>query len=161
VVLPGANFPVPGGGPPAKGALVFVADTKSGVWSGAIYADLGRAVGEASIALALMLGINPFSRRYFPKVGGGTSEKRIFHLVFPGVIIPPPWDVPTIQGRAAAEFAGWGGEQQLRQLFPALPPMTPPRPVVIKPLDHRLTEFDEDEEVPRQFKGGDLPKDEL
>jgi hypothetical protein len=68
--------------------------------------------------------------------------------------------VSSIQARALAEFSAWGGEPALRQLFPALPAMMGPRPVVIKPPDHRLTDFDE-EEVPRRFKGGDLPKENL
>jgi hypothetical protein len=163
IVLTGVSFPVPAGSPLGKGALVFVADTKTGVYSGAIYADVGRAVGEASLALALMLGINPFSRRYFPKVGGGTSDRRIFHLVFPSEIVPPPWDVPTIQAKAWAEFGSWGGEQALRQLFPSMPPMSGPKPVVIKPPDPRLADdFEEtDEDVMRRFKGADVPKNEL
>jgi hypothetical protein len=69
VVLTGASFPVPVGHTLTKGGLVFVVDTKSGIYSGAIYSDVGRAVGESSIALALMLGVNPFSRKYFPQGG--------------------------------------------------------------------------------------------
>ncbi|MGY3585727.1 hypothetical protein ACVIGB_005216 [Bradyrhizobium sp. USDA 4341] len=161
VVLTGSDFPVPAGLALSKGCLAFVADVRTGIYSGAIYADVGRAVGEASLALALMVGINPFSRRYFPKVGGGTAEKRIFHLVFPTDVVPPPWDVAAIQAKAAAAFAAWGGEPALRQLFPALPPMTGPRPVVIRPPDQRLALPPDEDEAPRGFKGGDVPKSAL
>jgi hypothetical protein len=83
VVLTGPSLPVPTGLVLKKGCIVFVVDTKTGIYSGAIYGDVGRAVGEASLALALMLNINPSSAKYFPKVVGGTSDRRIFHLVFP------------------------------------------------------------------------------
>jgi hypothetical protein len=161
VVLTGSSFPVPAGYPLSKGCLVFVTDTKTGIYSGAIYADAGRAVGEASLALALMLGVNPFSRKYFPKVGGGTSERRIFHLVFPTKVVPPQWNVGAIQLQAKRAFDGWGGEQALRQLFPAMPAMSDPRPVVIKPPDHRLTDCEEEDEPRRCFKGDDLSKEKL
>lgn len=161
VVLTESSLPAPAGHALTKGCLVFVADTKTGIYSGAIYGDVGRAVGEASLALALMLDINPFSKKYFPKVGGGTSDKRIFHLVFPSDVVSAPWDVPTIQTRAQTAFNAWGGEQALRQLFPNMPPMSGPRPVVIKPPDHGLIGVEEDEGLPRRFKGSDVPKSEL
>src|SRR5262249_2029934 len=113
VVLTGSSLPVPAGTTLRKGCLVFVADTKTGIYSGAIYADVGRAVGEASLALALMLGINPFSKKHFPKVGGGTSERRIFYLVFPTTGISPQWDVAEIQRQAKQSFESWGGEAAL------------------------------------------------
>ncbi|MGY4512103.1 hypothetical protein [Bradyrhizobium sp. USDA 3650] len=159
VVLTGSSFPLPAGSAALrKGCLAFVVDTKTGIYSGAIYADVGRAVGEASLALALMLGINPFSRRYFPKVGGGTSDKRIFHLVFPAIVVPPPWPVSATQQQAKQAFDGWGGEAALRELFPRMPPMSGPRPVVIRRPDASVAGFEEDDEPARQFKGADEPK---
>jgi len=161
VVLTGGSLPVPAGSTLRKGCVVFVADTKTGIYSGAIYADVGRAVGEASLALALMLGINPFSRRFFPKVEGGTSERRIFYLVFPSIVIPPQWNVSEIQRQAKQSFDSWGGEAELRRLFPAMPAMSGPRPVVIKPPAHRSTEFEKSNEPQRQFKGDDVSKEDL
>lgn len=161
VVLTGASLPVPGGLTLKKSCIVFVVDTKTGIYSGAIYADVGRAVGEASLALALMLNINPFSRKYFPKVGGGTSDRRIFHLVFPENVVHPPWDVVSLQKQAMDCFEGWGGEQALRGLFPSMPAMSGPRPVVIKPPAHDLHDFERSAEAPRAFKGADVPKSEL
>jgi Fungal chitosanase of glycosyl hydrolase group 75 len=161
VVLTGASLPVPGGLVLKKSCIVFVVDTKTGIYSGAIYADVGRAVGEASLALALMLNINPFSKKFFPKVGGGTSDRRIFHLVFPETVVQPPWDVASIQKQAKDGFDVWGGEQALRGLFPSMPVMSGPRPVVIKPPDHALADFENTDEPRPDFKGGDVPKSEL
>jgi len=161
VVLSGVSLPVPGGLVLKKGCVVFVVDTKTGIYSGAIYGDVGRAVGEASLALALMLNINPFSKKYFPKVGGGTSDRRIFHLVFPETVVPLPWDVASIQQQAKGAFDAWGGEQELRGLFPSMPAMSGPRPVVIGPPDHTLQDFEVNDELRPAFKGGDVPKGEL
>jgi len=162
VVLTGrSSFPVPHGTQLNKGCIVFVTDTKTGIYSGAIYADAGRAVGEASLALALMLSINPFSRKLWPKVTGGTSERRIFHLVFPAEIVPAPWSVDIIQSRAADLFNEWGGEGTLRRLFPQMPAMSGPRSVVIEPPKALIvTSRDEDEAVPA-FRGQDVPKSKL
>jgi hypothetical protein len=163
VVLTGSSLPVPAGCVLKKGCIAFVVDTKTGIYSGAIYGDVGRAVGESSLALALMLNINPFSVRHFPKVVGGVAEKRIFHLIFPKSILPAPWDVASLQTQAKDLFDGWGGEAELRGLFPAMPAMSPPRPVVIQPPPHAAAPEVEAREAlgPRQFKGADVPKSEL
>jgi len=161
VVLTGSSFPVPAGTALTKGCLVFVADTLTGNYSGAIYGDAGRAVGEASPALALMLDINPFNKLLWPKVTGGVDDLRIIYIVFPKVVIPPPWNVGDIQHQAWTAFQQWGGEAQLKQLFPHMPKMSGPRPVVITPpvaaahadkLDAVIDKFG-----PR-LKGGDVPK---
>jgi hypothetical protein len=39
--------------------------------------------------------------------------------------------------------------------------MSGPRPVVIKPPDHRSTEFEVSNELRRQFKGDDVSKEDL
>jgi hypothetical protein len=161
VVLNNGSLPVPAGQVLTKGCLVFVADTKTGNYSGAIYADVGRAVGEASLALALMLGINPFSKKQFPKVVGGVGQKRIFYLVFLNGIIPPPWDVPTIQQKAEQHFDAWGGETALRALYPGMPPMSGPRPVIIKPPDTLTADFEELDEAKGSFRGSDVSKAKL
>ncbi len=161
VVLTGGSLPVPAGLVLTKGCVVFVADTNTGNYSGAIYADVGRAVGEGSLALALMLGINPFSKKHFPKVVGGIGDRRTFHLVFLKDIIPPPWDVPTIQQKAKQLFDAWGGEAVLRGLYPKMPPMSGPRPLVIKPPDVMTADFEEFDGVKPSFRGSDLPKEQL
>jgi hypothetical protein len=161
VVLTGASLPVPNGLVLKKSCIVFVADTKTGIYSGAIYADVGRAVGEASLALALMLNINPFSKKYFPKVLGGTSDKRIFHLVFPETVVPAPWDVTSVQTQAKSCFDAWGGEQALRRLFPSMPTMSGPRPAVIKSPDQTMENFENKDEARPSFKGEDVSKKEL
>jgi hypothetical protein len=161
VVLTGNSLPVPAHLTLRKGCIVFVVDTKTGIYSGAIYGDVGRAVGEASLALALMLNINPFSRKYFPKVIGGTSDRRVFHLVFPEVVVPPPWNVDSIQDQAKRVFDSWGGETELRGLYPKMPAMTGPRPIVIKPPDHTIADIDIDDGLKPNFKGDDVPKADL
>lgn len=165
VVLTGASaFPNPAGMLLQKGCIVFVTDTSTGIYSGAIYADVGRAVGEGSIALALMLGIDPFDRRRWPKVTGGVSDKRIFHLVFPHEIVAPPWPVDEIQRRALALFQRWGGEVALKDIFPRMPTMSGPRPVVIEPsaqvADSRRGDVEQELDA-REFKGADVPKADL
>jgi hypothetical protein len=136
-------------------------DTKTGIYSGAIYGDVGRAVGEASLALALMLNINPFSKKYFPKVLGGTPDRRIFHLVFPDLVVPPPWNVASIQQQANDAFDAWGGEQELRGLYPTMPAMSGPRPVIIEAPSEALQDFEVNDELKPAFKGGDVPKSVL
>jgi hypothetical protein len=39
--------------------------------------------------------------------------------------------------------------------------MSGPRPVIIKPPDPRLTDFEEDDEPERRFKGSDVPKEQF
>lgn len=125
IVLPRATFPTTAG-TVQDGCVAYVVDVRTGGTSGAIFADVGHAVGEASIALALCLGLQPFSRTYYPKVVG-FDGLRFFYLVFPTVTVPPPWDVTQIQQIANREFLRWGGEAQLRALVPDLPPLKPPK----------------------------------
>jgi hypothetical protein len=161
IVLTGGTFPTPNSTGLQTGALAFVVDTRTGNYSGAIYADVGRAVGEASLALALMLSIDPFSKRYWPKVTGGVTGRVIFYLVFPKVIIPPPWDVKTIQQSAYAEFQAWGDEPALNQLFPAMPKMSGPRPIIIRP-PVQIQDFDaNDDATNERIKGSDISKEQL
>lgn len=75
--------------------------------------------------------------------------------------MPSPWDVGLIQKQAKDVFDEWGGEPTLRELFPALPPMSGPRPAVIRRPHRTLDRFDSTEEPKPAFKGGDVPKSEL
>ena len=162
VVLTGpSSFPTAPGCRLQKGCLVLVTDTLTGIYSGAIYADVGRAVGEASLALALMLSIDPFDRRRWPKVTGGVAERRIFHLVFPQDVVAPPWSVDEIQKRASDLFQQWGGEAALSELFPRMPVMSGPRPVVIKPPTDITEPRRGDDIAEPRFKGQDVEKAEL
>ena len=140
---------------------MFVTDIRTGIYSGAIYADVGRAVGEASLALALMISIDPFHNRLWPKVTGGVAEKRIFHLVFPQEVVAPPWSVDEIQKRALDLFRQWGAETALRELFPGMPAMSGPRPVIIKPPTEPVETRRGEETAAPQFRGQDVPKAEL
>jgi hypothetical protein len=112
-----------------------------------------------------MLSIDPFDKRRWPKVTGGVSGKRIFHLVFPTEVVAAPWPVVEIQSRALSLFEKWGGESVLRRLFPNVPALSGPRPVVIEPpavvteaTPNRLP--DEEAAFPR-IKAQDVPKSEL
>lgn len=125
VVLPKSTFPAPPGTTLKSGCVVFVVDTTTGGSTGAIFADVGRAVGEGSIALALRLGLDPFISNLRPKLHG-FDGKRFFYLVFPEVVVAPPWPLATIQDTANAQFQNWGGEAQLKALFPAIPDLRPP-----------------------------------
>jgi hypothetical protein len=137
IVLPGSRFPLPSGTTLTDGCVAFVVDTKTGGTSGAIFADVGRAVGEGSIALARRLGLDPFSKRFFPKVVGFEDKKdfaRFFCVVFPRTVIPPPWPVAAIQQAADAQFIAWGGEAQLKALVAGLPPLRRPDESPLPPL---------------------------
>jgi Fungal chitosanase of glycosyl hydrolase group 75 len=80
-----------------------------------IYADVGPAdsIGELSMRMATALGLNND-----PK-GGGTSEKSIIYLVFPGS--SPGWQAPNVWFNAANNlFKQWGGLDRLKKLIPDL-----------------------------------------
>jgi len=137
VVLPRAKFPLPKGMKLKDGCVAFVVDTKTGGTSGAIFADVGNAVGEGSIALARRLGLDPFSKKLFPKVIGFQDKKdfsRFFCVVFPRAIIAPPWPVADIQKAADAQFKAWGGEAQLKAIVAGLPSLKPPDESPLPPL---------------------------
>lgn len=119
IVLP-SPFPNAGAAyPKIKGGdCAVVVDLKTGQWTGAIYADTGRSVGEASLRVSLNLGFDPRKSKYPPKVAGGMSRKDFFYLVFPGTVMPFPLSEPAIQKEAAKLFAAWGGMAQVRALYP-------------------------------------------
>jgi peptidoglycan hydrolase-like protein with peptidoglycan-binding domain len=119
VVLP-YPFPDIAGEPKvSKGDCAFVLDLKTGNSAAAIFGDVGRAVGEGSIRLAIDLGLKPFSAKYPPKVIGYEGF-RFFYLLFPGVPIAPPWDPSTIAATTQTAFEAWGGMARVRALFPEL-----------------------------------------
>jgi hypothetical protein len=131
IVLSGRSFPWPGGSVVRPGCLAFVVDTVSGHSTGAIYADVGRAVGEGSVALALRLGLRPFHPSRPPKVTG-FSGKRFLYLILPNARPSPPWSADQIHSAASGAFEAWGGEQQLLSIVPDLPPLK--GPVTRQPL---------------------------
>ena len=159
IVLPGSRFPLGPGMSLATGCLAFAADTKSGRTSGAIYGDIGRAVGESSIALALRLGLKPYSTHVPPKVTG-FGGKRFFYLVFPGTHLPPPWDLGKLQQEADRLFATWGGEALLRTLIPDMPALQPPvmGPAIAAEI---VPPFALPDYQPPRGRGRDLSKREL
>jgi hypothetical protein len=85
----------------------------------AIYADSkGKGsthIGEGSIALARALGINssPFS--------GGTSERNVLHVIFPGSGNGRPRTQGEIDNIGWLEFDRWGGLSRLLRYFPQTP----------------------------------------
>lgn len=136
IVLPQATFPVPAGKTLRLGCLAFVVDKETGRYSGAIFADVGRAVGEGSLALAMRLGHRPFYRDYYPKVAGFDEEEyfeRFFYLVFPDEVVPPPWPEADIQSRAKTLFDAWGGEARLLALYPDATALKKPDMVKLPP----------------------------
>ena len=119
------HLPMPAGTRFQPGALAFVVDLKTGRWSGAIFADSGFAVGEGSIALAIGLGLNPFSKTHPPKVTG-FDDKEFLYIVFPKTVFLPPWVPSGISALAYERFLHeWGGETRLHALYPACPPLKP------------------------------------
>ena len=161
VVLPGRALPVPNGLRLKLGCLAFVVDTRTGHFTGAIYADVGRAVGEGSVALALRLGLKPFYDNCAPKVSG-FSGKRFFYLVFPAAATSPPWYPDKIHEAAFAEFEAWGGEEQLRQILNDLPALK--GPATIRPYALPDTKENADtipDLVRPEGRGSDVSKFEL
>ena len=136
IVLPSDTFPAPPATPLQLGCLAFVVDRVTGRSSGAIFADVGHAVGEASLALSMRLGHRPFYSKIYPKVVGFDEEEfdeRFFYLVFPDQVINPPWPEDAIQTQAKALFETWGGEAQLRALYPGTHALLPFDPVALPP----------------------------
>lgn len=161
VVLTGGSFPLPQGMRLKTGCLVYVVDTKTGGTSGAIYGDIGRAVGEGSVALALRLGLQPFSVRVPPKVTG-FDGKRFFKIVFPGAFLPPPWDVSQLQTQADSLFQAWGGERLLRAIVPNIPPLQPPMSIGQPSIAFKtFPELRRPDFEPRRQRGLDLSKEQL
>src|SRR5262249_59303205 len=73
IVLPGSIARMAGA---RVGDFAMVRNLRNGRSSAAIFADMGPDLGEGSIALARVLGINPHPRR------GGTY-RGVLYLVFP------------------------------------------------------------------------------
>ena len=147
IVAPLRQFPRHDGLKIKKGCVCFVADTRSGYSTGAIFADVGRAVGEGSVALGLRMGLKPFYKNSSPKVSG-FEGKRFFYLLFPNVTIDAPWSLDEIQKKADYEFGIWGGEARLRAVFPDFPPLR--RPIDDPEFDyeaHTLETLEGDEEL--------------
>lgn len=125
IVAPLKLFPADNGLKLKKGCICFVADTKTGYSTGAIFADVGRAVGEGSLALGLRMGLKPFYSRSRPKVAG-IGGKRFFYLLFPKTHLDPPWPLDELQRIAMKEFENWGGEARLRAIIPNFPTLRAP-----------------------------------
>lgn len=128
IVLP-RTIPLPAGIQLKDSCIAYVVDLKTGGTTGAIFGDVGHAVGEASIALGVRLGLSPFSTKWPPKVIGfqsGADTTRFFYLLFPTVAVPGPWPVQDIQDEAEKQFQLWGGEAQFKALYPTAPKLKPP-----------------------------------
>ncbi|BCH04945.1 hypothetical protein MesoLj131b_69440 (plasmid) [Mesorhizobium sp. 131-2-5] len=99
------------------GSIATVVDLNSRKRTGAILADTGHAVGEGSIALAVNLGLSPFSKKHPPKVVG-FDEPRFLYLLYPDRTVDAPWAVGLVQSESEAGFRDWGGDAQLDAIFP-------------------------------------------
>lgn len=170
-VLPIRQFPSLNGTTLKKGCIAFIFDTRAGGSTGAIFADVGRAVGEGSIALAERMGLKPFHSRCPPKVVGFDGP-RFFYLIFPDVFAAPPWDVEEIETKARDAFAKWGGEAMLREVIgPIIPQMQRARPVSPDAIERESFESNRNvpEELLPDFESGaalrlrseDVPKSQL
>jgi hypothetical protein len=95
------------------GDLALVTNGKTGVFSYAIYADIGPSykIGEGSIALgrALHVAANP-------KHGNGARD--IVYLVFPGTGNGRPKAAQEIQSAGRLAFQAWGGFKRLAVCLP-------------------------------------------
>jgi hypothetical protein len=136
-VLP-SSLPLPlGSAPPGEvskhvGCLGYIVDLETGHASGAIFADIGPRVGEASIKLALRLGRNPqypkvtqFPPSLWPKVSA-IDSKRFFYLIFPNQRKTAPLKVDDIEDSARALFSAWGGWTMLAAALKKIPHENPP-----------------------------------
>ena len=91
------------------GDIAVVYNTHNNRWMYAIYADTGSdtRIGEGSIALAKLLGINASAR-----VGG--TAKGVIYLVFPGSGNGKPRSKAAIIAIGKQYFGAWGGLKRLR-----------------------------------------------
>jgi len=92
------------------GDLVVVYNTYNHHWTYAIYADTGAntRIGEGSIALAKLLGVNADART-------GGIKQGIVYLVFPGSGIHKPLTLTSIQTKGSSYFYKFGGLTQLKR----------------------------------------------
>ncbi|HKQ51987.1 MAG TPA: glycoside hydrolase family 75 protein [Pyrinomonadaceae bacterium] len=98
------------------GDCAMVIDLSSGKSTSAIFADVGAAVGEASMKTALNLGLDPTQSHFSPKVRG--FDQDFLYIVFPDSKISPPWNTDEIETLARDRFQQWGGMDQVRNCFP-------------------------------------------
>lgn len=95
------------------GDMAVAYNIKNGKFAYAIYADTDVGIGEGSIALARMLGINPN-----PRTGGTGSHANVIYLVFPksgkgNGHIPSQGDITR---KARSLFKQWGGIPLLNKI---------------------------------------------
>jgi hypothetical protein len=129
VVLP-SGFPLPVGTQHAStiadciGCLCYVINLKTGNATGAVFADVGPNVGEASLAAALRLGCDPFYPNARPKVTG-IDAKRFLTIVFPNERLAMPLAVDDIETRAKTLFQAWGDWAGLAAALKQVPKESP------------------------------------
>jgi hypothetical protein len=112
-----SNFPRSPRLPKIKpGDSAMVIDLRSSASTSAIFADVGSAVGEASMKTAVNLGLDPTTSRFPPKVRG--FDQDFLYIVFPDSKINPPWNTDEIERVARDRFERWGGMEQVKSCFP-------------------------------------------
>jgi hypothetical protein len=99
-----------------RGDSAMVIDLRSSASTSAIFADVGSAVGEASLKTAVNLGLDPTTSRFPPKVRG--FDQDFLYIVFPDSKINPPWNTDEIERVARKRFESWGGMEQVMSCFP-------------------------------------------
>jgi len=114
-------FPQPRGDRIELGDCGMVIDLQSGRSSVGIFADVGHAVGEDSLRLALNLGLDPTASDHPPKVSGYEERVDFLHIIFSNSKVLPPWHVNDIENMAREKFTRWGGIAQVRSCFPHIP----------------------------------------
>src|SRR5262249_42071700 len=98
----------------ALGDVVVVLNESSASIAFAIFADIGPpdSIGEGSIALASLLGVNPS-----PKKGG--TKSGIAYVLFPHSGSGRPMSSSEIHDVGSARFEKWGGQERLTACFPS------------------------------------------
>ncbi len=111
--IPYVVLPMDKRGGAKLGDFSVVINRKNGRLSSAIFADIGpkNKIGEGSIALAEVLGINSN-----PKYGG--IDDGIVYIVFPNSGNGKPKPLSEINSRSKKLFNDWGGMKRLKACFP-------------------------------------------
>ena len=107
-VVPYIVLPYSQHGDAELGDFAVVMNRRNGLYTYAIFADLGppRYAGSGSIALAISLGINEDAR-------WGGADGGVLYIVFPGSGNGKPRSLAEIEAEGAKFFEAWGGMRRV------------------------------------------------
>ena len=107
-VVPYIVLPYSQHGDAELGDFAVVMNRRNGLYTYAIFADLGppRYAGSGSIALAISLGINEDAR-------WGGADGGVLYIVFPGSGNGKPRSLAGIEAEGARLFEAWGGMRRV------------------------------------------------